>query len=172
MDEAHDNNSRGRPLRTTRSADSGMTAHAASDGPLQQASWSVLLLEDDSQLAQSVRALLETEGFAVQCVPSGAEGLRALLAREFHVILCDMVMPNLPGDLFYLAVKRVRPQLCERFIFTSGHVENKKIDKFIQNVRGLVVWKPFRLSELLEAIRQVLGRQQPDLADCAAAACI
>ncbi len=123
-------------------------------------------------MAQSVRALLETEGFAVQCVPSGAEGLRALLAKEFHVILCDMVMPNLPGDLFYLAVQRVRPQLCERFIFTTGHVENKKIDKFIQNVRGLVVWKPFRLGELLHAIRQVLGRQQPDLVDCAlAAAC-
>jgi len=139
-----------------------MTAHVVPDDPVQPQTRRILLLEDDAELAQTVQEVLETEGFEVQRVPNGVEGLKALLANEFDVILCDMVMPGLPGDMFYLAVRRVRPHFCDRFIFTTGHQGDPRIENFIQSVRALMVWKPFLIRELLDTIWQVLGKVQPN----------
>jgi DNA-binding response OmpR family regulator len=138
--------------------------------PVKPRSLRVLLLEDDVQLAQNVQGLLEAEGFEVHRVPNGADGLRALLAEEFHVILCDMVMPYVSGDMFYWAVRRVRPEFCDRFIFTTGHREDKKVNSFFRSVSGLVVWKPFMLHDLLDAIRGLHGAVRPKGAETVAAA--
>jgi DNA-binding NtrC family response regulator len=118
----------------------------------------VLLLEDDLDLAQNLSELLATEGYEVTHTLNGAEGLKALMKREFHVILCDMVMPSFPGDMFYVAVKKARPELCQRFIFMTGHRADRRIDEFIRAVRGLVLWKPFEMYELLSTTRHVLER--------------
>jgi hypothetical protein len=69
-----------------------------------------------------------------------------------------MVMPNLAGDMFYLAVERVKPQMCRRFIFSTGHQDDPKIDAFIRKVNGLVLWKPFALQALTEAIQVIEKR--------------
>ncbi len=118
------------------------------------------MLEDDHDLAQTLADLLGTEGYEVIHCHNGAEGLKALLNREFHVILCDMVMPAFPGDRFYRAVRQVRPQLCERFIFMTGHRADRKIDQFIRTVRGLMLWKPFATHESLSAVQHVLRKVQ------------
>ena len=58
-----------------------MTAHVVPDDPVQPQTRRILLLEDDAELAQTVQEVLESEGFEVQRVPNGAEGLKALLAK-------------------------------------------------------------------------------------------
>ncbi len=134
--------------------------HVMSDDLLAIQTPEVLLLEDDAELGEDLRQLLELEGHQVTRVSNGAEGLRAVLKKEFHVILCDMVMPHFPGTMFYVAVKQSRPQLCERFIFMTGHRADRKIDQFIRQVKGLMLWKPFPTHELLTAIQQVLRKVQ------------
>ena len=118
----------------------------------------VLLLEDESDLAAALRELLEACDYRVTRVANGAEGLQHILAGDFDVIICDMVMPNFPGDMFYIAVQRSRPHLCSRFIFMTGHRADPKIDAFIRKVCGLVLWKPFQPHELLEAIKLVIRK--------------
>jgi DNA-binding response OmpR family regulator len=118
----------------------------------------ILLLEDETPLAEHLRELLESHGFLVTQVVNGAEGLRAMMVRDYDVIVCDMVMPGFPGDMFYVAVQQTRRYLCERFLFMSGHRADPRIDGFIRRVRGLVLWKPFEPYELLNAIRIVLKR--------------
>ena len=81
-----------------------------------------------------------------------------VLRTDYDAIVCDMVMPGFPGDMFYLAVQRVRPQLCRRFVFTTGHRADPKIDQFIRQVKGLMVWKPFQPHELIEAIKTVVRK--------------
>jgi len=128
------------------------------DDPDPQERKGVLLLEDETALAASLKELLESSGYVVTVVSNGAEGLQQLLAGDFDAIVCDMVMPNFPGDMFYLAVQRSRPHLCSRFVFTSGHRADPKIDLFIRSVRGLVLWKPFEPHELLEALKTAINK--------------
>lgn len=112
----------------------------------------VLLLEDDAQLTGLIQEFLEENFYDVVAVPNGAEGVRAILKEDFDVILCDMMMPKLPGDMFYTAVERMRPHLCRRFIFITGHRGNPKIDNFVKQVKGTMLAKPFRMDDLLDAI--------------------
>jgi DNA-binding response OmpR family regulator len=112
----------------------------------------VLLLEDDDELAATVKELLSTRHYLVDRVRNGAEGLKLILERDYHAIVCDMVMPSFPGDMFYVAVERSKPHLCQRFVFTTAHRAEERIHNFLKEVRALVVWKPFQAHELFDAI--------------------
>ncbi len=118
----------------------------------------ILILEDEHDLAAMLKDALQFEGYQVTIVANGAEGLKKIMAGEFDVILCDMVMQNFPGDMFYLAVERIRPQQCQRFIFMTGHKGDQKIEQFIKNINGLMLWKPFEMHELHTAMHAKLGK--------------
>jgi CheY-like chemotaxis protein len=112
----------------------------------------VLLLEDDAAFREIMTSFLEESGFSVTAVQNGVEGFHHVLANDFEMILCDMMMPTLPGDMFYRAVARMRPHLCERFVFMTGHRNNQRVNDFIESVSGIVLNKPFRVYDLLEMI--------------------
>jgi len=115
----------------------------------------VLLLEDDETLSNMIKEFLESNLYEVVTVPNGAEGVRTLRKEEFDIIICDMVMPKLPGDMFYFAVKKTKPHLCRRFVFITGYADNSKINDFITEVKGTMLAKPFEMDELLEAVASV-----------------
>jgi DNA-binding response OmpR family regulator len=121
---------------------------------------SILLLEDDDQFASILQEFLELYACKVTRVKDGVEGLRRIVTSDFDLILCDMVMPTFPGDKFYIAVERVKPMLCKRFIFMTGHKADPKWDSFIRSVRGLILWKPFQMHDLLIAMRTVFRRSR------------
>jgi len=117
---------------------------------------SILLLDDDMELVEALKALLESQNFLVTTVENGADGLREIMSLDFDVIICDLVMPHMPGDMFYLAVKKTKPHLCNRFIFITGYSENPRVDQFLKGVNGLVLIKPVLADELVNAISLVL----------------
>jgi CheY-like chemotaxis protein len=112
----------------------------------------ILLVVDDPAFQEIMRDFLTESGFQVQAVQNGVEGVHEVLASDFQVILCDMMMPTLPGDMFFRAVERMRPHLCERFVFMTGHRGNQKVNDFIQTVCGTILTKPFQVDDLLEMI--------------------
>jgi DNA-binding NtrC family response regulator len=118
----------------------------------------VLLLEDDDDFKGIMREFLHQNGFEVVAVQNGVEGVHEVLASDFEVILCDMMMPTLPGDMFFRAVERMRPHLCDRFIFMTGHRGNMKVNEFIKAVNGTILSKPFQVDDLLEMIAFVQVR--------------
>jgi CheY-like chemotaxis protein len=114
------------------------------------------MLEDDSHCAKMLRDFLESHSFRVTCVTNGADGVRQILDQDFDVVLCDLFMPHLPGDMFYMAVERTKPRLCRRFVFMTGYGANPKYEAFIDKVKAPVLLKPFLLSDLLGVIYGVL----------------
>ena len=118
----------------------------------QPAKKKVLLLEDDPAFGEIMTDFLRESGFEVETVVNGVEGVHKVLASDFEVILCDMMMPTLPGDMFYRAVERMRPHLCDRFVFMTGHRNNQKVNDFIEGVNGTILMKPFHVDDLLEMV--------------------
>jgi CheY-like chemotaxis protein len=123
---------------------------------------SVLMLEDDATLAEILMNGLELHNYRVTRVRSGAEGIQHVLKQDYDILLCDMIMPGFPGDMFYRAVERSRPHLCKRFLFMTGHNGDPQIDAFIRSVRGLMLWKPFQLHELLQGLKVVVKKNAPE----------
>jgi DNA-binding NtrC family response regulator len=117
---------------------------------------SVLLVEDELAFAEVVKEYLETYNYSVTIAADGVQGLKRVMERDFDVVVCDLLMPNLPGDMFYVAVERVKPQLARRFIFITGHQNNPKISEFVKKVRALTLFKPFEMHLLTETIQAAL----------------
>ncbi len=130
---------------------SGIRVHESIDPNVVPAK-KVLLLEDDPAFKEIMTDFLQESGFEVVGVVNGVEGVHQVLASDFEVILCDMMMPTLPGDMFFRAVERMRPHLCDRFIFMTGHRNNVKVNDFITSVNGTILTKPFHVDDLLEMI--------------------
>jgi DNA-binding response OmpR family regulator len=118
----------------------------------------VLLLEDETALAETLTPHFESNGYRLVSVTNGVDGLKQIMARDFSAIVCDIMMPSLPGDMFYRAVERTKPYLCKRFIFISGFKGNRDIDEFIRKVGAILLWKPFKTDELMDAIKTVLQK--------------
>lgn len=119
---------------------------------------SVLLVEDDIELALHLKSLLEVRDFMVTTVSNGAEGLREVMAFDFDAIICDMMMPKMPGDMFYVAVSRAKPHLCKRFVFITGHGGDQRVAEFIEKVHGVVLNKPVSGDDLVRSIQRVTGQ--------------
>ena len=118
----------------------------------------ILLLEDDEDFRDIIKDFLELHFYQVVTVKNGVEGVREIMASDFEIILCDMMMPTLPGDMFYLAVERMRPHLCDRFIFMTGYKGDGKVSEFVKKVNGTMLNKPFHVDDLLEMIAFVQVR--------------
>jgi CheY-like chemotaxis protein len=115
----------------------------------------VLLLEDRDDFRQVLHDYLVSRSFQVTSVPSGVEGLREIMKDRFDLIICDMLMPRVGGEMFYWAVTRARPAAAQRFIFFTGHQNDPKIQFFFQRVKATVLLKPFKLEALDAAMREV-----------------
>ena len=116
------------------------------------------MLEDETALTEELTPFFAYSGYHLVSVTNGVDGLKQVIARDFAAIICDMMMPNLPGDMFYRAVERTRPQLCKRFIFITGYKGNRDIEDFIHKVHGVILWKPFETQQLMDAIQLVIQR--------------
>lgn len=116
----------------------------------------ILLLEDRDDFREVLRDHLVFRSFEVTSVPSGVEGLREIMNGAFDLIVCDMMMPKVGGEMFYWAVTRVRPATAPRFIFFTGHQNNPAIEFFFKRVNATVLRKPFKLGALDATIDAVL----------------
>ena len=118
----------------------------------------VLVLEDRDDFREVLREHLVFRRFQVTSVPSGVEGLREIMKDAFDLIICDMLMPRMGGEMFYWAVTRMRPGTARRFIFFTGHRNNPAIEFFFERANATVLVKPFELSALDATIQEVLRK--------------
>jgi CheY-like chemotaxis protein len=112
----------------------------------------VLVVDDNVELAQTFRELLQLHGYQVSLAHEGVQALRMITQMDVDAILCDLNMPQLEGDMFHNAAAHVRPELTERFIFVTGHSGNPKYEPFLKRVNARVLQKPVKIDALLAAL--------------------
>ena len=115
----------------------------------------VLLLEDRDDFRQVLHDHLVFRSYEVTSVRTGVEGLSEIMKGAFDLIICDMMMPQVGGEMFYWAVTRVRPAAAQRFIFFTGHQNNPATEFFFRRVNATVLFKPFKMKALDSAIHDV-----------------
>jgi len=118
----------------------------------------ILLVEDEVELALLYKEMLEANGFAVSTAPNGVLALKHILNRDVDAIICDLKLPLLEGDMFYVTVERMKPHLCDRFIFITGMAQNPKFQPFINRMESRTLLKPVGSEKLLEAVNALLAR--------------
>jgi DNA-binding response OmpR family regulator len=116
----------------------------------------ILVVDDDQQLASALQWILADENFLVDVAFDGEEALLKVKAHEYDAIICDLMMPRLRGDEFYLRARELRPSLADHFIFITGFAADPNLNRFLleNDVKYLV--KPFAVDGLINCVKQLL----------------
>jgi two-component system cell cycle sensor histidine kinase/response regulator CckA len=116
-----------------------------------------LVVEDEEAVRRLVLTTLERRGYNVLMASSGVEAMH--LAREhigpIHLLITDLVMPQMGGAEVIKRMRRKRPETA--VLCMSGYT-----DRSIQRTRSIAthdfLQKPFSPAQLLQKVRQILDR--------------
>jgi two-component system, cell cycle sensor histidine kinase and response regulator CckA len=118
----------------------------------------VLLADDEDSIRSMGRRLLERAGFEVIVAADGREALDLFVSHRQRVrlVVLDMTMPHLDGEICYRELRRLDPAV--KVIMTSGYNEQEVINRFVGKGLAGFVQKPYKASDLLAVIRKVLEK--------------
>ena len=118
---------------------------------------SILIVEDDEEIAMLERDYLEIEGFQTQVIADGEAAETAALSGQYDLILLDLMLPGRSG---YEVCRRIRDQVDIPILMVTARTES--VDK----IRGLglgaddYIAKPFDPAELVARVKSHLNRYQ------------
>ena len=118
---------------------------------------SVLIVEDERALATALAEALTDAGLNVDHAGDGEEALACLRHGNYDAVICDLKMPRVDGMTLYRAIAAATPELARRVIFVTGDVAGTDAERFLEESGCRWLAKPFRLSELLRAVRDTLA---------------
>ena len=116
---------------------------------------SVLVVEDDAAISDVTCSFLAQEGYACTPVFSGTEARLVLGAHRFDLVICDLMLPGLPGED---VVALVRAQGAMPVIVTSAKGTTSDKVALLRTGADDYLVKPFDLDELLARIEVQLRR--------------
>jgi len=73
--------------------------------------------------------------------------------RDYCGIILDLVLPDANGLSLYRQIARRKPALRPRVIFVTGAMDKREARRFVKLLDNPVLLKPFRLNDLVEAVR-------------------
>ncbi len=136
------------------------TQNGLADGPIHsQALKAVLVVDDDKQLASALQWILRDVNYLVDLAFDGEEALLKVKVHEYDAVICDLMMPRLRGDEFYLKARELRPKLAERFVFITGFAADSGIKDFLGEHRLKHLAKPFPIQELINCLKELLAQK-------------
>jgi two-component system, NtrC family, sensor kinase len=117
----------------------------------------ILLVDDDIQLASALQWILAEETFLVDLAADGEEAICKVKSHRYDAVICDLMMPRLTGDEFYLKAKKMRPMLADRFIFITGFPADPKIESFLAEHHAKYLVKPFPVGGLIHCVKELFS---------------
>ena len=118
---------------------------------------SIMVVEDEEALATAVADALRDAGYVVQWAHDGEDAFAKVQARRYDLVICDLRMPKLDGRAFYRSLIEAVPDMRSRVVFVTGDVAGTHAERFLEESGCRWLAKPFRLADLLQVVREVLG---------------
>jgi len=139
-------------------ASSGNAAPAASRGGETASHLRVLIVDDEDALRDALLRFLKRRGIGGEGASDGGAALRTLRERPFDVIISDVRMPGMSGREFLDQLRRERPSLVPRLVFSTGDTFAPDTAALLRDSGVPTVTKPFDFAELERVIRDVAAR--------------
>ena len=117
----------------------------------------ILLVEDGEALREVLHRVLEELGYQVHVATDGEEALAVSKRHDgpIHLVVTDVVMPNMGGRELALELWKSRPET--RVLFMSGYTEDSIIQQGLRKQSVGFIGKPFRPDVLAHKVREMLA---------------
>ena len=121
---------------------------------------SVLIVDDEAEIRESLETLLELEGYEVETAATGQQGVNRVGERPFDLILLDLALPDRNGMDILADLLSQDPGLSVIMITAYGTVENAV--KAMQSGAVNFIQKPWDNEKLLADIRSAIARHNAE----------
>lgn len=119
---------------------------------------SILVVEDEEELLEITKKILEIHGYKVIKASDGKEAI-ALYSQhkeEIKVVLIDVMMPVMDGSASIRELRKVSPEI--KIIAISGLIEKDKLAE-VADLANAFLSKPYATEKLLQTIHEVLNEE-------------
>jgi CheY-like chemotaxis protein len=138
------------------------TADGAKAPPPQLKGLRVLVADNDERVRRSAHSLLGRFGCVVETARDGQEALTMARLCSYDAILVDIRLPDVPGYEIFRRLRAVRPHAQVIFMTGYGYDPSHAIVKARQEGLRFVLYKPFRVDQLLDALQKVAAPEVHD----------
>lgn len=129
----------------------GEQAPVESDGRMSTEMRTVLIVEDDPQILRLVEKMVRPHGVNILLAPRPSEALRICEQQPVHLMISDVMMPEMDGNKLAERVLKLQPGV--QVLLISGHDKSSRTPK---SPRVHFLRKPFFPSALIEALKELL----------------
>ncbi len=119
---------------------------------------SILVVDDEVDLAQGIADVLDARGYRVSVANDGFAAVELVKRASFGVVLMDIKMPGMNGVEAYKRLKEVRPGI-KAIMMTAYSVEDLIAETMLEGAYE-VMNKPLDLDRLLNLIEAITGKAQ------------
>src|SRR6266849_3265576 len=124
------------------------------------AAGSVLIIDDEAAIRESLETLLEFEGYSVEAAETGEEGLARLAEHPFDLVLLDFALPHRNGLEILADIRSRDPLLAVIMITAYGTVDNAV--RAMQSGATNFIQKPWDNEKLLADVRAAVARRHAE----------
>lgn len=117
---------------------------------------SILVIDDEEVIRLAVRDVLSKSGSEVETARDGAEAMAMINQRSYDLVISDIRMPGYDGYQIFAAVKSQRPDCPVIFMTGFGYDPSHSIIRARQEGLAAVLYKPFKVDQLLSDVRTAL----------------
>ncbi len=124
----------------------------------------ILVVDSDEQVRAAAHALLERSGCTVETARDGAEAasmVRGVGSDGYDVIIADIRLPDMSGYQLLLNLREIVEPVPLVLMTGFGYDPGHSIVKARQAGIDLVLFKPFRIDQLLDTVEKAVQRRQP-----------
>ncbi|MEM7035259.1 MAG: PAS domain S-box protein, partial [Chloroflexota bacterium] len=121
----------------------------------------ILLVEDEEGVRDLVSTVLQAQGYRVLDAQNGQVALQLMTSYEgqVHLLLTDVVMPNMSGKTLAQQLSLSYPQL--KVLYMSGYTDDAISNRGLEQTKIALLQKPFTSKDLAQKVRQVLDSITP-----------
>ncbi len=144
------------PAEKSTDASSADLVTATSTKPEKAGGKRVLLVDDDTEIVESMRTVLESRGYEILVARDGNQGLMMAEKEEPDLVVLDMMMPKRSGFLVLEKLRRSRPVPMRVIMITANEGSRHKAYAEMLGVDDYIR-KPFAMDRLLASIDKLLS---------------
>ena len=126
----------------------------------------ILVVDDEQDIRDFLKAALEDAGFQVQTASDGLEALEVVRNNPPDLISLDLVMPRHSGAKFYRELHKDKKLSHIPVLIVTGHARDEMgqadFDEMTMSGPGVYLEKPVRSTSYVAAIRKLLGMEALD----------
>jgi len=126
---------------------------------LYKGSETILLVDDETIIADTTKDILEMLGYRVMLAGSGQEAIAVFMEKgsSIDLVILDMVMPGMGGLKVFGVLRSINPDI--RIILYSGYAVTDDIQNLMDRGRCGFIQKPFGMEDLSVKIREIIEQQ-------------